>query len=198
MLVAVVLFILLTPGILITLPPVGKNIFMSGKTSITAILVHAVVFYFAYMYLSQMYEGFYQTNVDKNKRCDPYNSDYYYQLELRNNLINSLNTYDINTISSKLQNLDKIYFCIENKNDRRCTPALIREIKSQMDSVTNDIKGFKDALGRLKTRLTNLEIQTQRLVYNKCPIPKGTQSQLLPLNIPPKLRSFFSSIMDAR
>jgi len=58
MLVAVVLFILLTPGLLLTLPPVGKKIFMSGKSSITAVLVHAVVFYFAYGYLSKMYEGF--------------------------------------------------------------------------------------------------------------------------------------------
>jgi len=39
----VILFILLSPGLLITVPPVGK-LFMSGKTSITAILVHAAIF----------------------------------------------------------------------------------------------------------------------------------------------------------
>jgi hypothetical protein len=41
--IAVLLFILLSPGLLITLPPVGK-IFMSQKTSLTAVLVHATIF----------------------------------------------------------------------------------------------------------------------------------------------------------
>jgi hypothetical protein len=45
MLAAVVLFILLSPGLLLTLPPVGKKVFMSGLTSKAAIAVHAIVFY---------------------------------------------------------------------------------------------------------------------------------------------------------
>jgi len=44
MLVPVLLFILLSPGLLLTLPPVGKKVFMSGQTSIQAVLVHALVF----------------------------------------------------------------------------------------------------------------------------------------------------------
>lgn len=56
---ATLLFVLLSPGILLTLPPVGKQIFMSGKTSLIAVLVHAAVFYFALMYLKNNYsEGF--------------------------------------------------------------------------------------------------------------------------------------------
>jgi hypothetical protein len=50
MLAAVVLFILLSPGLLLTLPPVGKKIFMSGQTSYVAIFVHALVFYFVMSY----------------------------------------------------------------------------------------------------------------------------------------------------
>jgi hypothetical protein len=42
---ATLLFILLSPGVLLTLPPIGGKIFMSGKTSLIAVLVHAVVFY---------------------------------------------------------------------------------------------------------------------------------------------------------
>ena len=42
---ATLLFILLSPGVLLTLPPIGGKIFMSGKTSLVAVLVHAVVFY---------------------------------------------------------------------------------------------------------------------------------------------------------
>ena len=39
-----VLFVLLSPGVLLTLPPVGGQVFMSGKTSLIAVLVHAVIF----------------------------------------------------------------------------------------------------------------------------------------------------------
>jgi len=43
LLLLVVLFFLLSPGVLLTLPPVG-GVFMSGKTSVIAALVHALVF----------------------------------------------------------------------------------------------------------------------------------------------------------
>lgn len=39
-----ILFFLLSPGVLLTLPPVGKKIWMSGMTSTTAAFVHAIVF----------------------------------------------------------------------------------------------------------------------------------------------------------
>ena len=51
MLGAVVLFILLSPGLLLTLPPVGKKVFMSCQTSVAAVLVHALVFAVALKYL---------------------------------------------------------------------------------------------------------------------------------------------------
>ena len=39
-----ILFILLSPGVLVTIPPVGKNLFMSCQTSPSAVLFHAIVF----------------------------------------------------------------------------------------------------------------------------------------------------------
>ena len=44
MLFLTLLFILLSPGFLLTIPPVGKKVFMSGQTSTTSIFVHALVF----------------------------------------------------------------------------------------------------------------------------------------------------------
>jgi hypothetical protein len=41
---AAFLFIILSPGFLITLPPVGGKLFMSYKTSLFSILVHSLVF----------------------------------------------------------------------------------------------------------------------------------------------------------
>ena len=38
------LFILLSPGFLLTIPPVGKQVLMSGQTSMTSVLVHALIF----------------------------------------------------------------------------------------------------------------------------------------------------------
>ena len=51
---ATLLFILLSPGVLLTLPPIGGKIFMSGKTSLIAVLVHAVVFYVIMSYRRQI------------------------------------------------------------------------------------------------------------------------------------------------
>ncbi len=52
-LVLAILFFVLSPGVLLTLPPVGKKIWMSGQTSITSVLVHAIVFV-GILYLIQM------------------------------------------------------------------------------------------------------------------------------------------------
>jgi hypothetical protein len=65
MLFEAVLFILLQPGVLLTIPPVGKSIFMSGKTSIPAVILHALLFasilYLVKTYVPKVYrigEGF--------------------------------------------------------------------------------------------------------------------------------------------
>jgi amino acid transporter len=45
LLAATILFILLSPGLLLTLPPVGNKIWMSGKMSVMSVFVHAIVFF---------------------------------------------------------------------------------------------------------------------------------------------------------
>lgn len=58
-LVPVVLFVLLSPGLLLTLPPVGSKIVMSGLTSPTAVIVHAVVFGLVYFLLRRTFPQYY-------------------------------------------------------------------------------------------------------------------------------------------
>lgn len=60
LLTATLFFVLLSPGVLLTLPPKSKGIFMSGQTSMLAVLVHAVVFYIVLQYVLPMMgvEGF--------------------------------------------------------------------------------------------------------------------------------------------
>ncbi len=68
-LVLAILFFVLSPGVLLTLPPVGKKIWMSGQTSITSVLVHAVVFV-GILYLIQsktnIMEGFQTCRSDNH------------------------------------------------------------------------------------------------------------------------------------
>lgn len=52
----ILLFILLSPGFLLSIPAVGGKYLMTGKTSVTAVLVHAVVFGLA-LYLLKTYYG---------------------------------------------------------------------------------------------------------------------------------------------
>jgi hypothetical protein len=72
----VVLFLLLQPGLLLTIPPVGKKIWMSGKTSITAIMVHALIFAAIIYFKSSIpilrdFEGFQAAKPNKTFfKCD--------------------------------------------------------------------------------------------------------------------------------
>lgn len=47
MLVVAVLFFVLCPGVILTLPPGGRGVLFSGQTSLVAAAVHAVVFVLA-------------------------------------------------------------------------------------------------------------------------------------------------------
>jgi hypothetical protein len=57
---ATILFVLLSPGLLLTLPPIGKKWYRTGQTSVQAILVHAIVFAVALYALKKYgkYEAF--------------------------------------------------------------------------------------------------------------------------------------------
>ena len=58
----ILLFVLLSPGVLFTLPPVGKKIWMSGKMSVLSVFVHALLFVLAMRFL-KVSEGFQQTGI---------------------------------------------------------------------------------------------------------------------------------------
>ncbi len=50
-----ILFFLLSPGVFLTLPPVGKKIWMSGQTSVIASIVHTILF-IGIVYILNEYE----------------------------------------------------------------------------------------------------------------------------------------------
>jgi len=58
MLFLTLLFILLSPGFLLTIPPLGKGLLMSGQTSLSSVIVHAVVFASILYVIAKQKEGF--------------------------------------------------------------------------------------------------------------------------------------------
>jgi hypothetical protein len=58
-LVPTILFILLSPGLFLTLPPTSKGIWMSKETSIRAIFLHSLVFAFIYFVLRKFFTEYY-------------------------------------------------------------------------------------------------------------------------------------------
>ncbi len=57
--VPVLLFIILSPGLFLTLPPLSGGVWMSRETSVVSVLVHAAVFLFVYALLRKQFAQFY-------------------------------------------------------------------------------------------------------------------------------------------
>jgi hypothetical protein len=57
--VPAILFVLLTPGVLLTLPPLSGGAFFSGQTGLVQVIVHAVVFSIAFASLRGFFPQFY-------------------------------------------------------------------------------------------------------------------------------------------
>jgi hypothetical protein len=57
--VPVILFVLLSPGLLLTIPPSSRGLLLSGQTSTIAIIVHAIVFAIVYSFLRKTFPQYY-------------------------------------------------------------------------------------------------------------------------------------------
>lgn len=58
-LVPLVLYIVLTPGVLLTIPPGSRGLFMSGQTSTPAVAVHTLVFAVVFGLLRKQFASYY-------------------------------------------------------------------------------------------------------------------------------------------
>lgn len=83
-LLSTALFVVLSPGLLLTLPPVGKKMFMSGQTSVQSVLVHALVF----GGLLYVLKGYVEPFVAKPAKKEGFRADY---LDYEKNLGPNLN-----------------------------------------------------------------------------------------------------------
>ena len=53
------LFLALSPGILLSIPPGSKGLFMSGQTSMSSAVVHTVVFALVFALLRKQFPQYY-------------------------------------------------------------------------------------------------------------------------------------------
>lgn len=58
-LVPLVLFMILTPGVLLTIPPGSRGLFMSGQTSTAAVAVHTLVYAVVFALLRKQFPQYY-------------------------------------------------------------------------------------------------------------------------------------------
>ena len=59
LIVTTTLFLALSPGLLLTLPPGSGGVFRSGQTSLPAVLTHAIVFAVVFALLRRQFPQFY-------------------------------------------------------------------------------------------------------------------------------------------
>lgn len=59
LLVTTALFIALSPGLLLTLPPGSAGVFRSGQTSVSSVLVHTIVYALVFALLRRQFPQFY-------------------------------------------------------------------------------------------------------------------------------------------
>ena len=59
LIVPALLFVLLTPGVILTLPPNGGSIFFSGHTGLVPVMVHTLVFSIVWASLRGFFPQFY-------------------------------------------------------------------------------------------------------------------------------------------
>ena len=59
LIVPALMFIFLTPGVFLTIPPLSGGVFLSGQTGIVQVIVHAVVFSMLFASLRGLFPRFY-------------------------------------------------------------------------------------------------------------------------------------------
>lgn len=59
LIIPTILFVALSPGILLTIPPGSKGLFLSGQTSMAAIAVHTLVFAVVFAFLRKTFPEYY-------------------------------------------------------------------------------------------------------------------------------------------
>ena len=59
LIVPAVLFVLLTPGVLLTIPPGNKGVFMSGQSSMLAVGVHTLLYALLFSFMRKSFAQYY-------------------------------------------------------------------------------------------------------------------------------------------
>ncbi len=159
MLVETLLFVLLSPGLLLTLPPVGNKVFMSCKTSTIAVLVHAVVFGILLAFKNQIpilsgLEGFQAMNSPFRTLRDGLNSATKYTLDMYlSNDMSAQYTNFVNTEISLLQKNTSLSNDVRNATIKKWT-----DMRNNMDKfLIGPMRLVGTKLGEINKILTDAD-----------------------------------------
>jgi FtsZ-binding cell division protein ZapB len=166
MLAVTLLFVLLSPGILLTLPPVGKKVFMSCKTSVAAVLVHALVF----------------AVLLANLRKIPFlNRLEGFQMDLA-----SLKQMDLSQLQQRAQSLQQ-NIQRANKNLSDSVKPLQDQIRGLQNDTRNVVSKFTSDLALVNQAITarkSLSTTTQNTVNNTTQQPRPMGATTTPGPVP--------------
>ncbi len=170
-----ILFFLLSPGVLLTLPPVGKKIWMSGKTSLVASVVHAIVFV-GIIYLLNQYgfiEGFIAGETGCSSTCDSHlTSQIYYIGGQKNKPITTINSAIYPQNASNKPCVD--YWSTNSESNDNPTKNRLKETNDMIKTI-NDITGVNQEKSYRKfTDLPNEKTNPSLICYD---IPKSIDDQ---------------------
>ena len=57
--VPMILFIILAPGLILSIPPTSNGLFATGEVNISSVIVHAIVFAVIYYFLREKFSQYY-------------------------------------------------------------------------------------------------------------------------------------------
>ncbi len=130
-----ILFVLLSPGLLLTLPAVGRRVFMSGKMSVQAVFVHAVVFALVVYYLKR--SGFGEGFESEAFKCEDVGHKYIYDTYLKTaSDVTKYETADAITVSTGKSVVPLKPF---KRNPKKTKPNIVADY-SAPGTILNDIE----------------------------------------------------------
>lgn len=157
MIIETILFILLSPGLIITLPLYTKNGFLSYRTNTIAVFIHAIVFMILLILIN---------------RFSLFNGIEGFQLT-RESLLNT-DSAELENYAKNIKNLMKS----ENEKLSKTVKDLQDQIKKAQQDARNETAKFNQSLNvinRILNERRTRPVQTQRVPPpSNTPTPAGT------------------------
>lgn len=194
---SMILFVLLSPGLLLTLPPVGRRVFMSGKTSTQAVLVHALVFMLViYLLRREGYLEGYAVPVPPSPTVVKETTSFAKELGSSTITLARLNAIDTR-VSTQLKNLrasvdyhEKLQKRYEGKNVPLSMKPTLDASAKDFAKKKAEIALYEPLVGKIADKRAELTAKVKQVV--------ATASASMPLAIANQLKQTASQLTQSQ